>query len=203
MRQHLKIFVPAVERAGVAAKAALENEDMATLKKILLKKNIALIGFMGTGKSTVCETMRQLGIAGVDTDVLVEQAAGMPVAEIFARQGEPAFREMETDAVRRAAQMPHTIISCGGGVVLREQNVEELRKHCWIVLLTAQPETILARLKDDDTRPKLRGRKTVAGIAELMAQRQERYAAAAQITVATDSKTPQQVCSEILAAVQR
>lgn len=203
MKQHWKIFVPAAERAGVAAKAALKNEDMVALKKLLMRKNIALIGFMGTGKSTVCETMCKLGITGVDTDVLVEQAAGMSVTEIFAMQGEASFREMEAAAVQRAAQMPHTVISCGGGVVLRKQNVEELQKHCWVVLLTAQPETILARLKDDDTRPKLRGHKTVSGIAELMAQRQQQYAAAAQITVATDGKTPQQVASEILAAVQR
>lgn len=167
-----------------------------------MQHNIALIGFMGVGKTTVFEQMKQLGLPGVDTDTLIEEMAGMPVSDIFAQYGEPHFRQLETQAVCRAAELRGTVISCGGGAVLKQENVDALRRTGKIVLLTATPETILERLKDDDTRPKLRGRKTVEGIAQLMAERQAVYEAAAQITIATDGKTPQAICAEILAAVQ-
>ncbi len=167
-----------------------------------MQHNIALIGFMGVGKTTVFEQMKQLGLPGVDTDTLIEEMAGMPVSDIFAQYGEPHFRQLETQAVCRAAELQGTVISCGGGAVLKQENVDALRRTGKIVLLTATPETILERLKDDDTRPKLRGRKTVEGIAQLMAERQAVYEAAAQITIATDGKTPQAICAEILAAVQ-
>lgn len=170
--------------------------------EIKLQQNIALIGFMGVGKTTVFEQMKQLGLPGVDTDTLIEEMAGMPVSDIFAQYGEPQFRQLETKAVCRAAESKGTVISCGGGAVLKQENVDALRRTGKIVLLTATPETILERLRDDDTRPKLRGRKTVEGITELMAERQAVYEAAAQITVATDGKTPQEICAEILAAVQ-
>lgn len=167
-----------------------------------IQQNIALIGFMGVGKTTVLEQMKQLGLPGVDTDLLIEEMAEMPVSDIFAQYGEPHFRQLETQAVYRAAELKGTVISCGGGAVLKQENVDALRRTGKIILLTATPETILERLRDDDTRPKLRGRKTVEGIAALMAERQAVYQAAAQITVATDGKTPQAICKEILAAVQ-
>ena len=166
------------------------------------KPNIALIGFMGVGKTTVFEQLEAMGMPGVDTDALIVKMAGMPVTDIFARFGEKAFRDMETKAVCKAAERQGTVISCGGGAVLREENVQALQATGIIVLLTATPETILERLKDDDTRPKLRGRKTVEGIAQLMAERAAAYAGAAQLTIATDGKTPAQICAEILAAVQ-
>ncbi len=167
-----------------------------------LQQNIALIGFMGVGKTTILEQMKQLGLPGVDTDTLIEKMAGMPVSDIFAQYGEVHFRQLETQAVCRVSESEGAVISCGGGAVLKQENVDALRRTGKIVLLTATPETILERLRDDDTRPKLRGRKTVEGIAELMAERQAVYEAAAQITIATDGKTPQAICDEILAAVQ-
>ena len=171
--------------------------------EMTLHGNIALVGFMGVGKTTLLETAQQKGLPGVDTDELIQQKAGMPVSDIFAQYGEPYFRDLETQAVRQAAALIGTVISCGGGAVLRPENVRTLQETGTVVLLTATPETILERLADDDTRPKLRGRKTVAGVTELMGERAAAYAAAAQITIATDGKTPEEIWEEILAAVQK
>ena len=171
--------------------------------EMTLHGNIALVGFMGVGKTTLLETAQQKGLPGVDTDELIQQKAGMPVSDIFAQYGEPYFRDLETQAVQQAAALIGTVISCGGGAVLRPENVQALQETGTVVLLTATPETILERLADDDTRPKLRGRKTVAGVTELMGEREAAYAAAAQITIATDGKTPEEIWEEILAAVQK
>ncbi len=170
--------------------------------KQTLRGNIALVGFMGVGKTTLLETALRKGLPGVDTDELIQNKAGIPVSEIFAQYGEPYFRDLEAQAVRQAAALTGTVISCGGGAVLRPENVRALQETGTVVLLTATPETVLERLADDDTRPKLRGRKTVAGVAELMAERAAAYAAAAQVTIVTDGKTPDAIWEEILAAVQ-
>jgi shikimate kinase len=168
----------------------------------LVPGNIALVGFMGTGKSTVSAVLNsRLGMACYECDTLIEQKAGMSINEIFARFGEPYFRDLETEILSGFADEKQAVISCGGGAVLRRKNVDILRSHSRIVLLTASPETILFRLRDDDSRPKLRGRKTPEGIRALMDERDAAYRAAADITVATDGKSAVEICNEILAAL--
>ena len=90
------------------------------------------------------------------------------------------------------------IISCGGGMALREENRQKMKEAGKVVLLTARPETILERVKDNDDRPLLQGRKHVEGIRELMDIRRERYEAAADITVATDHRKPADIAGEIV-----
>ena len=92
----------------------------------------------------------------------------------------------------------NVLISCGGGVALRECNVEQMKKNGRVVLLTASPEEVYERVKDSDDRPVLAGRKNVKGIAELMEARREKYEAAADIIVNTDHKTVLQVCEELV-----
>ena len=89
---------------------------------------------------------------------------------------------------RQMQDKKNVVISCGGGVAMRERNVEEMKKNGKVVLLTASPETIYERVKDNNDRPVLQGRKNVAGISELMEQRREKYEAAADIVVNTDDK---------------
>ena len=138
--------------------------------------NIALIGFMGSGKSTVGRALSGLfGLAFAETDAMIEEAAGMPIPEIFSRFGEAHFRELESRCIAQAAAMSGTVISCGGGAVLRRENVDALRKNSLPVLLTASPATILARTQADTSRPLLSGKKTAADIEGLIAARQSAY----------------------------
>ena len=167
--------------------------------KALVHGNIALVGFMGVGKSTVCTLLKQmLAMDSVESDEIIVQRAGMSINDIFDHYGEAHFRDMESQVLKDLGVCHQTVISCGGGAVLRPQNVETLRQHSRIVLLTASPETILSLVKDNDDRPKLRGKKNVRDIAAMMAVREPAYMAAADVIVNTDNKSVLQICEEII-----
>lgn len=160
--------------------------------------NIYLIGFMGSGKSAVASyLMRQYGFPYVEMDREIEADCGMPIPEIFEKEGEGAFRQKETLLLRKIAQRDELIVSCGGGVPMRAENVEIMRGSGKIVLLKAEPETILKRVKRSENRPVLKGKKTIEGIQELMEQRRERYEAAADYIVSTDGKHISEVAEEV------
>lgn len=167
--------------------------------KALVHGNIALVGFMGVGKSTVCNLLHQmLAMDSVESDEIIVQRAGMSINEIFDKYGEAYFRDMESKVLKDLGVCHQTVISCGGGAVLRPQNVDTLRQHSRIVLLTASPESILARVMDNDDRPKLRGKKNVRDISAMMAVREPAYMAAADVIVNTDGKSVLEVCEEII-----
>lgn len=156
--------------------------------------NLFLIGFMGAGKSSVSAALGQkLGRAVVEMDQCISENEGMTIPEIFAQKGEPYFRT--------CAQGEPRIISCGGGVAMREENVAAMRACGTIVLLTARPEVILERVKDSDDRPLLQNRKSVEGISELMEQRRPKYEAAADVTVDTSDLNIEEVCEAVLQQV--
>lgn len=164
----------------------------------LFDYNIILIGFMGAGKTTISDylsTMFAMNI--VEMDQVIEEREEMSIQDIFATYGEEYFRELETNLLIEMQSRKNTVISCGGGVAMRERNVAEM-KNGRVVLLTASPETIYERVKDSNNRPVLNGRKNVQGISELMEQRREKYEAAADIVVNTDGKTVLQVCEEMI-----
>lgn len=165
----------------------------------LFDYNIILIGFMGAGKTTISDylsTMFAMNI--VEMDQVIEDREEMSIQDIFATYGEEYFRELETNLLIEMQSRKNTVISCGGGVAMRERNVAEMKKNGRVVLLTASPETIYERVKDSNNRPVLNGRKNVQGISELMEQRREKYEAAADIVVNTDGKTVLQVCEEMI-----
>lgn len=163
------------------------------------KKHVYLIGFMGTGKTTVSGILhRKLGWPEVDADSLIVKEQEMPIAEIFDRYGEPYFRELESEMMQKIAKMDPAVVSCGGGAVLRSQNVETMEGSGTIVLLTAAPETVFARVRHSKDRPILNGHMEVSYIAELMEKRRAAYEAAAGLIVATDNKYPRQVADEII-----
>jgi shikimate kinase len=165
----------------------------------LFDYNIVLIGFMGSGKSTVSDYLSLMfAMEIVEMDQVIAEREEMSIPDIFSTYGEEYFRNLETDLLIEMQSHKNTIISCGGGAALREKNVEEMKKNGRVVLLTASPEVIYERVKDSDDRPNLNGRKNVAGISELMEQRREKYEKAADIVVNTDDKSILQICEELI-----
>lgn len=139
------------------------------------EQNIVLIGFMGTGKSTVGNKLaNRLGLKFVDSDDIIEKRADKSIEEIFAQEGEKYFRDLETEVVSDLGQRTGLVIATGGGVVLRKQNIEALSKNGIIILLTATPEEILNRVEGTD-RPLLDVENPLQEIKDLLAQRKEYY----------------------------
>ena len=128
--------------------------------------NVVLIGFMGAGKSTIAELLRTgWGMERIEMDALIEEREGMRISKIFETKGEPYFRDLETELLIELQARSNAVISCGGGVPMRERNVAEMKKNGRVVLLTAHPETILERVKDNHDRPLIENNKTVEGIS--------------------------------------
>lgn len=165
----------------------------------MIDNNIVLIGFMGTGKSTISKYMsRMYGMEIVEMDQIIEEREGMSISNIFEKHGEEYFRNLETELLIEMQDKKNVIISCGGGVAMRERNVAEMKKIGKVVLLTASPETILDRVKDNDDRPLLNGNKNVEYIEKLMEARRKKYEAAADILVETDNKPAQEICEDMV-----
>lgn len=164
--------------------------------------NLMLIGFMGTGKSTVANKLKQrLLVEQIEMDALIEQEAGMSIPDIFEKFGEAHFRDLETEMLRKFKEKKPVVVSCGGGAILRDENIEIMKGQGKIILLTATPETIYERVKDSHDRPVLNGNMNVEYISELMEKRRERYEMAADIIIATDGKSVDEICNEILETV--
>lgn len=165
----------------------------------LFNYNIVLIGFMGAGKTTISDYLNTLfAMDVIEMDQIIAEREGMSISDIFAEHGEQYFRDAETNLLIEMQSRKNTVISCGGGVPLREVNVVEMRKNGKVVLLTATPETILERVKDDHNRPLIENNKTVEFIADLMEKRREKYEAAADIIIVTDGKSKLEICEELV-----
>ena len=138
----------------------------------------------------------------VEMDQEISKRQKMSIPEIFEQYGEEYFRNLESALLEEIATGSGQVVSCGGGVVLREDNVAEMKKSGHIVLLTAKPENVLKRVQKDDNRPILKGRKTVEDIQTLMEARREKYEGAADIVVATDDKNIAEICDEIIQRIE-
>lgn len=162
-------------------------------------KNIVLIGFMGTGKTTISAALEKMcGMEVIDMDREIELRENRKISEIFASDGEEYFRSLETGLLREIAESGNRIISCGGGTPLREENVVWMRKNGEVFLLSASPQTIFERVKDSDSRPILEGHKSAEFIAELLEERRAKYEAAADTVIVTDGKSAEEICQEII-----
>ena len=165
--------------------------------------NLYLIGFMGVGKSTVSVALRQLcGMDIIDTDEELVRRVGMTIPEIFETRGQEAFRDMESALFRELAETKNVIVSCGGGAILREENRRLMKQSGTVVQLTAEPETILERVRSDHNRPILEGKKNVSAIRELLDERREAYELARDVSVATDGRKTMDIAAEILEKVK-
>lgn len=168
-------------------------------KKIpALGYNIFLIGFMGTGKSTISGYLSQAySMETVEMDEEISKREGMGIPEIFDTYGEEYFRGLETGLLEELQGKSNTVVSCGGGVPMRGRNVDEMKKSGKIVLLTASPETVYGRVKDSHDRPLLENNKSVAYISELMEKRRAKYEAAADIVIKTDGQDVPAICAQL------
>lgn len=166
------------------------------------KPNIILTGFMATGKSSVGkELAERLGYVFVDLDALIEAEAGIPIARIFATQGEERFRELESRMVEQVARRDASVIATGGGAIVNPRNLEALKRSGVVIALTAKPESILARVGRGEDRPMLRGGETLERIRLLLAERAPAYAKA-DLTVDTTEQSVEQVVGRILDALR-
>ncbi len=168
-------------------------------------KNVVLIGFMGTGKSSVGRMLAaRLGCAFHDLDKKIEERHGMTIPEMFARCGEPYFRAREKEAVRAAAARGSLVIATGGGVVKDPENLALLRKNGIIVALTADVDAILARTAARGERPVLdradAGDRRAA-VEALLKERRHLYEDA-DVTVDTSSRAPLEITEHILQAIR-
>lgn len=160
--------------------------------------NIVLIGFMGTGKSETGRLLaKKLCWQFFDTDDMIEREVGMKIPQIFAKHGEPYFREAEAKAIGLVSLLDKTVISCGGGAVTRKENMDELEKNGLVICLTASPEVILERTKKNIDRPLLQVKNPLSRIRELLAERRKYYQRCT-ITIDTTNILPAQVVELIL-----
>jgi len=165
--------------------------------------SLALIGYRGTGKTSVArELARRLGWDWVDADVEVELRAGKSIAAIFADDGEAEFRDLEAAVVAELCSWERTVLALGGGAILREANRHCLEKCQPIVWLQASAEVIAERLAGDPTtagrRPNLTNRGGRNEIEQLLAQREPIYRACATLEVDTEGKDPAEIADEIV-----
>jgi len=154
------------------------------------RSNLILIGFMGTGKTCVGQRVaKSLGFRFVDTDALIVKKAGKPIAAIFEESGEDAFRELETAVLQSCASKKNQVISTGGGIVTRPENIEILRNAGYVIWLRASVETILERTGRHNDRPLLATPDPAATVRKLMGDREELYRSAAHLPISTDDLT--------------
>ena len=165
-----------------------------------MKTNIALIGFMGTGKTVAGKALAEkLGKSFVELDLLIEQRVGKSIADIFQQDGEAAFRELEIEVTEEVSKDKNLVIACGGGIVLNKINIERLRKSARMVYLTASPGVILKRVANEEgQRPLLEVDNPTLAIGEMLSFRKPFYERAADIKIDTSKLDISAVAEQII-----
>ncbi|OZH53482.1 shikimate kinase [Hydrocoleum sp. CS-953] len=172
-------------------------------RELLEGVNLYLVGMMGAGKTTVGHLLAQeLGYRFLDTDSLISQAAGKSISEIFATEGEAAFRELETNILSEVSSYKKLTIATGGGIVIKPFNWSYLQ-HGIVVWLDTPVEVLYSRLQGDQTRPLLQDSNPLGKLQELLEERRPLYANA-DVHVNINSKdTPEEVTMLVLAEIKR
>ena len=169
-----------------------------------MKSSIALIGFMGTGKTAVGKALSEkLGKQFLELDPLIEQKAGKTIPQIFKEDGEIAFRELEIGVTKEISERKNAVIACGGGIILNKINIDRLKKESLIVYLTASPKIILKRTANDaEERPLLKVANPAQTIRELIRFRRPFYERAADILINTSKLDINAVVEQIIAGIK-
>ena len=169
-------------------------------------KNIILIGFMGCGKTSVGKRLSQtLGCEFLDTDEWIEHKQKRSISEIFATDGEAAFREMETECLKSLLKRGGDgfVLSVGGGLPIREVNRNLLKELGDVVLLQVSPEVVYKRLRNDKTRPLLHNKNPLGRILDLMSARKSYYEDAAMHIVDVNERDFEQIAADILSVCRK
>lgn len=168
-------------------------------RRVYPKDNIVLIGFMGSGKTTVGKALaKRLNMVFIDTDEYLEKREGMTIAEIFERKGEVGFRMLETEVLKEMRDnITNTVVSTGGGMPIRQENARLLKEMGKVVYLTAANQVIYERIKDDTTRPLLKCDNPLDRITSLMRERRPLYEKACDIIVDTNSNDLEEVIGNV------
>ena len=164
-----------------------------------MNKHIYLIGYMGTGKTSVGKLLSErLNLPLLEMDEILSERFGMTINEIFDAFGEAAFRSAESDLLLEISTLENpSVVSCGGGVVLNDKNQEILRESGITVLLQAKPQEIYNRLKNNNDRPLISGSNKLEKISKIYEERLPIYEEAAEIIIDTDNKTPEEIVDEL------
>ena len=165
-----------------------------------MMKNIILIGFMGSGKTTIGKALEEkTDMTFVDTDELIEAYEGCKISEIFADKGEAYFRGLENETLKELlASTDNKVISTGGGIVTNQENIPLLKQLGKVFYLRIKPETVVKRLEGDKTRPLLIGEDKLVKVERLMTDRKELYEMAADKTIDTDGLSVSEIVCGIL-----
>lgn len=162
--------------------------------------NIILVGYRGTGKSTVGKILAgRLGMAYISMDDEIVRRAGLPVPEIVNRYGWPGFRDLESALARELSARDRTVIDTGGGIIERPENIEALKHNARIFWLKASVDTIVSRIQGGTERPALTAGKTFTEeVAEVLEKRVDRYRLAADCEIDTDGVGPAHIADSII-----
>ena len=165
-----------------------------------MMKNIILIGFMGSGKTTIGKALEEkTDMTFVDTDELIEAYEGCKISEIFVDKGEAYFRRLENETLKDLlTSTDNKVISTGGGIVTNQENIPLLKQLGKVFYLRIKPETVVKRLEGDKTRPLLIGENKLVKVEQLMTDRKELYEMAADKTIATDGLSVSEIVCGIL-----
>lgn len=138
--------------------------------------NIILVGFMGTGKTAAGKILADaIGFKFIDTDLMVEAEAKKSIPEIFRLEGEPAFRKYEAEAIKRICHLRNYVVATGGGAVMMDENIANMKRAGIVVCLTATPEVVFERTRKNDYRPLLQTREPLKKIQSLLKIREPQY----------------------------
>ena len=161
--------------------------------------NISLIGFMGSGKTSTGKILAdRLNFLFIDLDNIIELSSNMPISEIFEKYGEEYFRNTETNSIKKIYVNKNCLFACGGGVVVRHENMEIIKKNSIVIFLHVSPKVVYKRLKNENNRPLLKTSNRLNIITELIEKRDFLYRNACDFIVDTDVKNPEEAADEIL-----
>lgn len=168
-----------------------------------MKENIILIGYMTSGKTSVAKRLGEiLERKVVEMDDIISERNKMPIKDIFKTHGEAYFRDMESLVLKEALTEKGIIISCGGGAVIRQENILMMKERGFVVLLSAKPPTVLKRASKNNERPLLKD-KNIEDIEEMMNARRPLYIEASDIEIETDHKTIDEIAATIINELQK